>query len=131
MGGAFSGRVSARAFAGALVASVGWLGACDGQSVEPTAVTAVERCLEDAGLEVRAAKPGADDEDAPDRGELMTAGAFVAFYSSADRAEELAAEVRRAAAQARAEVARYDDVTVVYLPNAKRDTIENCVETNQ
>ena len=45
-------------------------------------MAAVRHCLEDAGLQVRAAKPGPDD----------------------------------------------DDVTVLYLPDAKRDTIENCVE---
>jgi hypothetical protein len=64
------------------------------------------------------------------RGELVTAGALIAFSSSGDWAEELAAAVRRNARQARGEVARYDDVTVVYLTNAKRETIENCVESD-
>jgi hypothetical protein len=85
---------------------------------------------QDKGLEVRAAMPGPGHEEALDRGELVTAGALIAFYSSADWAEELAAAVRRNARQARGEVARYDDVTVVYLTNAKRETIENCVESD-
>lgn len=129
-GGALSGRVSLRVFASiAVIGSLGWLGGCGG-SEQPTAIAAVQKCLEDEGLEVRAARPGPDDEDAPDRGELITAAAFLGFYGSADRAEELAAEVRRNAEQARGEVARYGDVTVLYLPDAKRDTIENCVETD-
>jgi hypothetical protein len=128
-GGTFLGRLSRRTFASVtVIGSVGWLGAC-GQSEEPTSIAAVQKCLRDQGLDVLGpAKPGPDDDDAPDRGELITTGAFVAFYSSSDRAEELAAGVRKNAEQARGEVARYDDVTVVYLPNAKRDTIESCVE---
>jgi hypothetical protein len=127
--GVFLGRVWRRLFASvAVIGSVWSLGACD-QSEEPKSIAAVRKCLEDEGLEVRAAKAGPDDDDAPDRGELITTGAFVAFYSSSDRAEELAAGVGKNAEQARGEVARYDDVTVVYLPNAKRDTIENCVES--
>lgn len=126
--GVFRRRVSRRVFAGvAVIGSFGWLGAC-GHSEEPTSIASVQKCLEDEGLEVRAAMPGPDDDDAPDSGELVTSGAFVAFYSSSDRAEELAAGVRKNAEQARGEVVRYDDVTVLYLPNAKRDTIENCVE---
>jgi hypothetical protein len=127
-GGAVLGRVFCSVFAGmAVTAGVGWLGAC-GQSDEPTAIAEVQKCLEDAGMEVRAAQPEPGDDDAPDRGELVTTGAFVAFYSSSDRAEELAAEVRENAEQARGDVARYGDVTVLYLPDAKRDTIENCLE---
>jgi hypothetical protein len=91
-------------------------------------IASVKQCLEDEGFQVRAAMPGPDDHDAPDRGELVTSGAFVAFYSSSDRAEQLVPEVRGNAEQARGEVARFEDVTVVYLPNAKRETIENCVE---
>lgn len=126
--GVFRGRASRRVFAGvAVIGSFGWLGACD-QSEEPRSIASVQKCLEDEGLEVRATMPGPDDDDAPERGELVTSGAFVAFYSSSDRAEELAAGVRKSAEQARGEVARYGDVTVLYLPNAKRDTIENCVE---
>jgi hypothetical protein len=126
--GVFRGRVSRRVVAGvAVIGSFGWLGAC-GQSEEPTSIASVQKCLEDEGLKVRAGMPGPDDDDAPDRGELVTSGAFVAFYSSSGRAEELAGGVRKNAVQARGEVARYDDVTVLYLPNAKRDTIENCVE---
>lgn len=124
----FRGRASRRVFAGvAVIGSLGWLGACD-QSEEPRSIASVQKCLEDEGLEVRAAMPGPDDDDAPERGELITSGAFVAFYSSSDRAEELAAGVRKSAEQARGEVTRYGAVTVLYLPNAKRDTIENCVE---
>jgi hypothetical protein len=131
MGEALLWRVSHRAFVGiAVIVNVGWLGAC-GDSDRPTAITAVEKCLEDAGLEVRAAKPGPADEDAPDRGELITARALIGFYSSADRAEELAAGVRRSAGRARGEVVRHHDVTVLYLPNAKRDTIEDCVEADE
>jgi hypothetical protein len=126
-GGVSRAQVSPRRLAGLLIGGICWLAAC-GQSEEPTSLATVEKCLEDEGLEVRAAMPRADDDDAPDRGQLVTRGAFVAFYSSSDRAEELAAEVRKNADQARGEVARYDDVTVLYLPNAKRDTIETCVE---
>ena len=126
--GVLRGRVSRRVFASvAVMGSICWLGAC-AQSEEPTSIASVQKCLEDEGLEVRAAMPRPDDDDAPDRGELLTRGALVAFYSSSDRAEELAAEVRKSAEQARGEVARYDDVMIVYLPNAKRDTIDGCVE---
>jgi hypothetical protein len=127
--GPFLGRrASRRVFATvATIGSFGWLGAC-GQSDEPTSIDSVQKCLEDEGLEVLAAMPGPDDDDAPDRGELVTSGALVAFYSSSDRAEQLAAGIRKNAEQTRGEVARYDDVTVLYLPKAKRDTIENCVE---
>jgi hypothetical protein len=111
----------------AVVGSVGWSGAC-AQGDEPPSIAAVKKCLEEEGLDVRAAKAEPDDDDAPDRGELITTGAFVAFHSSSDRAEELAAVVRRSAKQARGELARYDDVSVVYLPNATRDTIDKCVE---
>jgi hypothetical protein len=125
--GASLGRVSRRVFAAvAVISAFGWLGACN-ESEEPTSVRAVQKCLKDEGLDVLGGKPGPDDEDAPDRGELITSGAFVAFYSSSDRAEELAAEVRQEAEQ-HGEVARYDDVTVVYLRNANRETIENCIE---
>jgi hypothetical protein len=126
--GAFLGRASRRVLASvAVIGSLGSLGACS-QSDEPTSIASVKQCLEDEGLEVRAAMPEPDDDDAPDRGELVTSGAFVAFYSSSDRAEQLMPEVRENVEQARGEVARFDDVTVVYLPNAKRETIENCVE---
>jgi hypothetical protein len=126
--GALRRRVVCGVFAGmAVTAGVGWLGAC-GQSDEPTAIAKVQECLEDEGMEVLVARPQPDDDDAPDRGELITTGAFVAFYSSSDRAEELAAEVRENAERARGDVARYGDVTVLYLPDAKRDTIENCLE---
>jgi hypothetical protein len=125
--GASLGRVSRRVFAAvAAISAFGWLGACD-ESEEPRSIRAVQKCLEDEGLEVLGGKPGPDDEDAPDRGELITRGAFVAFYSSSDRAEELAAEVRQEAKQ-HGEVARYDDVTILYLRNANRETIENCIE---
>ena len=127
------GPMEARAFRGrgvfaaiSVIAGVGWLGAC-GQSEEPTAIGEVQKCLEDEGMEVLAARPEPDDADAPDRGELVTTGAFVAFYSSSDHAEELAPEVRKNAGQARGEVVRYGDVTVLYLPGAKRDKIENCL----
>jgi hypothetical protein len=129
-GGAFLGPVSSAFASIAVIGGFGWLGGC-GQGEQTTAIAAVQECLEDEGLEVRAASPGPDDEDAPDRGELITAGAFVAFYSSADRAEELAAGVRSNAGHARGEVARYGDVTVLYLADARRDTIENCVETGR
>jgi hypothetical protein len=126
--GVFLGRVSRRVFASvAVIGSFGWLGAC-GQGEGPTSIASVQECLEHEGLEVRAAMPGPDDDDAPDRGELITSGAFVAFYSSSDRAEDLAAEVRENAERAHGEVARFDDVTVVYLPNARRETVENCIE---
>lgn len=123
-------RLSRRALLGvAVIGSVGLLGAC-GQSKEPTSIATVQKCLRDEGLDVVGpVKPGPDDDDAPDRGELIATGAFLAFYSSADRAEELAAGVRENVENGRGEVARYGDVTVLYLPNAKRDTIENCVET--
>jgi hypothetical protein len=124
--GAFLGRASRRGLASvAVIGSFGPLGAC-GQSDEPMSITSVKQCLEDEGLEVRGAMPEPDDDDAPDRGELVTSGAFVSFYSS-DRAEQLMREVRENAEQARGEVARFQDVTAVYLPNAKRETIENCV----
>jgi hypothetical protein len=125
---AFLGRLSRRVFASvAVIGGFGWFGDC-GQREEPTSMAVVQKCLEDEGLRVRAAKPARGDDDAPDRGELITSGAFVAFYSSSDRAEELAAAVRESAEQARGEVARYDEVTVLYLPNSERHTIENCVE---
>jgi hypothetical protein len=111
----------------ALTGSICWLLAC-GQSEEPTTLASVQKCLEDEGLEVRAAMPRPGDDDAPDRGQLITNGAFVAFYSSSDRAERPAAEIRKRAEQVRGEVARYDEVSVLYLPNAKRDTIDNCVD---
>ena len=128
-GGALLPRMSRGALvSGAVIGIVGLLGACD-QSEKPTSMAAVQKCLQDEGLDVLGpVKPGPDDDDAPDRGELITSGAFLAFYSSSDRAEELAVGVRKNAKQARGEVVRYDDVTVLYLPNAKRDTIENCVE---
>jgi hypothetical protein len=69
----------------------------------------------------------ADDTDAPDRGELITRGAVVAFYSSADRADALEAEVRERAKESGTEVARHGDVTVVYLPNADPEAIDECV----
>jgi hypothetical protein len=107
--GAFLGRASRRVVASvAVIGSFGSRGAC-GQRDEPTSIASVKQCLEDEGLEVRAAIPGPDDDDAPDRGELVTSGAFVAFYSSSDRAEQLAPEVRENADQARGEVARFDD----------------------
>jgi hypothetical protein len=103
------------------------VGAC-GESDEPTAIAEVRECLEDAGMEVLEAHPEPDDDDAPDRGELLTTGAFLGFYSSSDRADELAVAVRENV-PARGDVARYGDVTVLYLPEAERDTIENCVES--
>ena len=124
---AFFGRVSHRVFAGVAVIGFGWFAAC-GQGDERTSMATVQKCLEDEGLQVRAAKPGPGDDDAPDRGELITRGAFIAFYSSSERAEELADAVRGNADRVHGDVARYDDVTVLYLPNAERDPIENCVE---
>ena len=111
-----------------LAACVG-LGACGG-SDEPTSIAAVKKCLEEKGLRTLggAHTPDPDDSDAPDRGELITQGAFVGFYSSSNRADELESEVRSSSKEAGAEVARYGDLTVVYLPNAKRDEIEACVE---
>jgi hypothetical protein len=57
----------------ALVGSVGWFGAC-GQGDEATSIAAVKKCLEEEGLDVRAAKAEPDDDDAPDRGELIATG---------------------------------------------------------
>ena len=111
----------------ALVA--GCLAACGGDDT-PTSITAGRKCLEGQKFKVLggAMKPAPDDDDAPDRGELITRGAFIAFYSSSDRADELAGGVRENAKQTAGKVARYDDVTVVYLSNAPRDTIEGCLD---
>jgi hypothetical protein len=58
-GGALLGRVSLSVFASrAFIGGLGWLGGC-GESEEPTAIAAVQKCLGDKGLEVRAARPGA------------------------------------------------------------------------
>jgi hypothetical protein len=105
------------------------LGACGGND-EPTSIAGVKECLADKGLRTQggAHTPDPQDTDAPDRGELITEGAFVTFYSSSNRADQLKSGVRENSKQAGAEVARYGDVTVVYLPDAERDKVEACVD---
>ena len=102
--------------------------ACGGDD-GPTSIAAVERCLEQEGLRTLggAHTPDPDDTDAPDRGELITKGAFIAFYSTAKRADELADGVRENSGGINGRVERHGDVTVVYLPGADRDAVERCV----
>lgn len=96
----------------------------------PTSIASVKQCLLAKGLQVTGGEhtPIEGDTDGPDRGELITRGAFVAFYSSVRRADELADAVRENSQRTGGEVGRYGDVTVVYLQNAKRETIEGCLQ---
>ncbi len=93
-------------------------------------MAAVKKCLEDNGVGTLggAQRPNAEDTDAPDRGELITQGAFIAFYSSPKRADELEGGVRQTSKEAGTDVVRHGDVTVVYLANAGRDKVEACLK---
>lgn len=95
----------------------------------PRTLTAVRSCLEGKGLKVTGgpAELATDDTDAPDRGELITAGAFIAFYSSAKVADDLAGGVRANTKAFNGTVERHDDVTVVYTDMAAKDTISVCL----
>jgi hypothetical protein len=108
-----------------LLGAVMVLAGCGGEEVatgEPTPVASVKECLEDKGMRVQGGTHtlDPDDTDAPERGALTTEGALIAFYSSSERADALEGRVRENSAEAGGEVARYGDVTVVYLSSAKR-----------
>jgi hypothetical protein len=93
---------------------------------------AVKKCLADRGLPATggAAKPAREDTNAPDVGEVITAGAFIAFYSSARLADRRAREIAH-----NGTVSRHGRITVLYVSapdfpaadKAQRKAIEACV----
>ena len=112
-----------------VLAALALAAGCGGD--DERSIADIKACLEEeTGEQVTggAFTPAPDDDDAPDRGELITRGAFIAFYSSAERADELAGGVRDNAEESGTEVERYDDITVVYLPGADREPIEGCLD---
>jgi hypothetical protein len=102
---------------------------CGCGSDEPPSIAAVKACLEDNGLRVTggASPRAAGDDDAPDRGELITDGAFIGFYSSKELADKLAAGVEEGAKETAAAVERKGSVTVVYIDTTSKDEIEPCL----
>jgi hypothetical protein len=92
----------------------------------------VKNCLTLAGLPVQggAAEHLPGDTDGPDVGEIITSGAFIAFYSSSALANRRAREIAR-----NGEVSRHGKVTVLYVhapdfpsaTDAQRAAIESCV----
>ncbi len=98
---------------------------------EPPSIGTVKSCLEGKGLRVTggAGKPAPGDKDAPDRGELVTAGAFIAFYSSEELADKLATGVEANAKRIKATVEREGEVTVIYTDAQTRDEIESCLDS--
>jgi hypothetical protein len=93
--------------------------------------TSVKQCLVKAGLRVTggAARPIPGDDDAPDRGELITSGTFIAFYSSSTRAAKLAPAVRARARHYHGTVSRRGAITVLYLRtrNGIQRRVEACL----
>jgi hypothetical protein len=89
----------------------------------------VRACLDDRGLEVRggATPDPSQDPNAPDVGELVTRGAFVAFYSTTGKADARAGEVRANVDRAGGKTERYGDVTVAFFTDAARDEVITCV----
>ena len=73
------------------------------------------------------AQNASGDDDAPDRGELLAPGAFIAFYSSPELADKRAAGIRTNAKRIKATVERKGDVTIVYLDTRSKDEIESCL----
>jgi hypothetical protein len=100
-------------------------------SAKAATPAATKACLEDRGLKVAGgeSRPDADDNDAPDRGELITAGAFIAFYSSTQRADALAGGVSANASRLKARVVRHGPVTVLYLDDRSESAISGCLPT--
>jgi hypothetical protein len=111
---------------------LGFLG-CGGKDHSTVAAQpgprSVKQCLEAKGLKVTGGpgKPLPGDTDAPDRGELITAGAFIAFYSSPARAEKLAPKIRANARRLQATVARRGAISVLYLHRGAQKQIEACL----
>jgi hypothetical protein len=98
-------------------------------SVTRHSMTSVRSCLDDRGIEVRggATPDPSQDRNAPDVGELVTRGAFVAFYSTKGKADARAAEVRANVARAGGKTERYGDVTVGYFTGSARDEVIPCL----
>jgi hypothetical protein len=100
-------------------------------------VTAVKRCLEKAGLTVEGGAFGSarpDDEDAPDVGELVVPGAFLAFYSTEALADRLAPGIRKNAERLDGDLRRHGKITVLFVSTEgfattgdQRVRIEGCV----
>ena len=74
-----------------------------------------------------ASRPLPGDTDAPDEGELITKGAFIAFYSSEEKADRLYAGILRNAMRLKAGTSRRGRITVLYLPGSPRAQIDRCV----
>jgi hypothetical protein len=102
---------------------------CGGDDTKPRSIGAVKTCLRDEGLRVIGgpSAPAPDDTNAPDRGELITTGAFIAFYSSEQVAERLSKGVKANAAGKRLTVDRKGAVTVLYIDTRSRGQIEACL----
>jgi hypothetical protein len=101
-------------------------------STEPSgkpSIAGVKKCLEAQSLEVIGGEgaPSPGDTDAPDRGELVTRGAFIAFYSSEALADKLAGGVESSAKGAGGNFKRYGPVTVVFTDTSSQDEIETCL----
>jgi hypothetical protein len=102
---------------------------CGGGDAKPPSIGAVKTCLHDKGLRVIGGPgaPAPDDTNAPDRGELITTGAFIAFYSSEQVAERLSKGVKANAAGKSLTVDRRGAVTIVYISTQSKDKIEACL----
>jgi hypothetical protein len=113
----------------ALLAAVLGCGGTEPPSAAPRDVAAVKSCLESKGLEVvgGAFKPAPGDADAPDRGQLITRGALIGFYSSAELAEQRAEAVRRNARRMNGTLERHGDAGVIYLDNSARPAVTSCL----
>jgi hypothetical protein len=111
------------------VCLLGCGGADHGTVVTQSRPTSVKRCLEAKGLKVTGGpgRPIAGDTDAPDRGELITEGAFIGFYSSQARAQKLAPKLQASAARHGGTLARRGNVSVLYLNREAHREIDACL----
>jgi hypothetical protein len=97
----------------------------------PPSVEAVTTCLKEKRVPVTGgpAEPAPGDDDAPDRGELIVPGAFIAFYSTEEVADKLAAGVEANAKRIKATVERRGTVTVIFTDTRSRDEIDSCLSS--
>lgn len=103
-----------------------------GGSQDARSVADVRECLARADLSAGEASRAPDDFDAPDT-ELTVhttdAVALLAFYGDEQRAQRVAADVKKNARAARATVERHGSLTIVWIRGARSrgaDTIRSC-----
>jgi hypothetical protein len=113
----------------ATVVAVAGCGGTTSSAVTKHSMTKVRSCLDDRGIEVRGGRTpdSSQDRNAPDVGELVMRGTFVAFYSSVAKAESRASQVRKAVADAGGTTKRQGDVTVAFFRGAYQDDVLDCL----